>query len=282
MPGAVLGTLAYPFGLDRPVWWLVGYGVQAVLALSEWVAGLGGSTVTIPAFGTGALALLVLALLCATLCVSGLRWAALVPAALGIAAAWSAPRQDVYVARDGSGAAIRGREGRLVVVGRVPAFTAEQWLKADGDPRRASDPAVRAGARCDPIGCTVPLPDGRVVSYLEDRRGFAEDCRRAALLVSRLSAPADCRASLVIDRAFLAGHGASAVRALPDRLAVATTRRPGETRPWLPKPAAPAPAVPRRADPQAPPSPQRAGPAPEVLPEAELAPAETPDGDPAP
>ena len=286
MPCAVLGTIAYPFGLDRPVWWAMGMGVQAVLGLAGWVASLGGSTVTVPAFGSGALLLFAGALLCATLFVSGLRWLAVAPAALGLVAAFSAPRQDIYVARDGSGAAIRGREGRLVIVGRVPAFTVEQWLKADGDARKPADPTVRSGSRCDPIGCTVQLPDGRFVSYLEDRRGFGEDCRRAAMVLSRLAAPPGCAATIVIDRGFLAAHGASAVRATETGFSVVTSRRPDESRPWLSKgPAriAGSAAAPRaRASPPGGPEQPGTEPRPERSAEPDLPPAEAPDGDPGP
>jgi hypothetical protein len=31
----------------------------------------------------------------------------------------------------------------------TPAFVAEQWLKADGDVRKASDGTLRQAARCD-------------------------------------------------------------------------------------------------------------------------------------
>jgi competence protein ComEC len=243
MPCAVLGVLAYPFGLDRPVWTVMGYGVEAMLRLAEWVAGLGGAIVTVPAFGTGVLLLLAATLLLATLPSGTLRPLALAPALLGLAAAAAGTRPDIYVARDGSGAAIRGREGRLVVVGRVSAFTIGQWLRADGDGRRPDEASVRAGARCDPIGCTVPMPDGRVVSYLEDRRGFGEDCGRAALVVSRWSAPKGCGPALAIDRGFLAEHGATALRAMPSRFEVTTTRSQDDSRPWLARPA------PRRPDP---------------------------------
>ena len=141
MPCAVIGVLALPFGLDRPVWLVMGWAVEGVLRLSEWVASLSGSIVTVPAFGPGVLIVMVLAILLATIPISSLRGLALVPAAVAIALAWGTPRQDVYVARDGSGAAVRGRDGRLALVGRVPAFIAEQWLKADGDP---GAPTIRA------------------------------------------------------------------------------------------------------------------------------------------
>jgi competence protein ComEC len=168
----------------------------------------------------------------------------------------------------------------------VPAFTVEQWLKADGDARKPADPTVRSGTRCDPIGCTVQLPDGRFVSYLEDRRGFGEDCRRAAIVLSRLAAPPGCAATIVIDRGFLAAHGASAVRATETGFSVVTSRRPDESRPWLSKgPAriAGSAAAPRaRASPPGGPEQPGTEPRPERSAEPDLPPAEAPDGDPGP
>ena len=61
MPSAVLGVLAYPFGLDRPVWQMMGLAVAQVLAVSAWVSGLTGSTVAASRrWARGALALLAL------------------------------------------------------------------------------------------------------------------------------------------------------------------------------------------------------------------------------
>jgi competence protein ComEC len=153
MPCAVFGVVAYPFGLDRVAWQAMGIAVEKVLEVSAWVNGLSGSTVIVPAFGVAALGCLSVAILIVTLMVSPLRWLAAVPAALGLALAATPQRFDLYVDRSGIGAALRGRDGRLVLVGRSSAFTAEQWLKADGDARRASDPGIRAGPRCDPLGC---------------------------------------------------------------------------------------------------------------------------------
>ena len=66
MPAAVLGVIAIPFGLDAPVWrswaWRAGHA-----RVSSMVAGWKGSVRTVPAFGAGALLLLSLATLCATL-----------------------------------------------------------------------------------------------------------------------------------------------------------------------------------------------------------------------
>jgi len=128
---------------------------------------------------------------------------------------------------------VRAADGRLALIGRTPAFVAEQWFKADGDARKLSEPALKQGARCDALGCTVRMSDGRAVALTNDRRAFAEDCRRAAIVISRLRAPASCQAALVIDRAFLAQHGATAVRLTASGMDVVTTRRMDEARPWL-------------------------------------------------
>jgi competence protein ComEC len=196
------------------------------------VSEFSGSTLVVPAFGVEALALMAFALVTATLLVSRLRMAAIVPALAGIALAASPKRYDIYIDREGSGAAIRGESGRLVVVGRVPGFVVEQWLKADGDARKPDDPELRAGARCDPLGCVVERAGARPVALVSDRRAFAEDCRRADLVISPLMAPPTCAPALLLDRRFLTEHGAAAVRftaAAPD---IVTTRRPGEARPW--------------------------------------------------
>src|SRR3954451_14874058 len=247
MPCAVFGVVAYPFGLDRVAWQAVGIAVEKVLEVSAWLNGLSGSTVIVPAFRVAALGCLSVAILIVTLMVSPLRWLAAVPAALGLALAAAPQRFDLYVDRSGIGAALRGRDGRLVLVGRSSAFTAEQWLKADGDARRASDPGIRAGPRCDPLGCIAEGPGGRLVALVEDRRAFAEDCGRGAIVVSRLTAPPSCAAATVIDGAFLKTHGATAIRFTAAGETIATARTPGETRPWLPAAAAAqAPAPPPR------------------------------------
>ncbi len=53
MPAAVVGMLAYPFALDKPVWWLMGLAVRGMLDISTWIANFGQANVVLPAFGTG-------------------------------------------------------------------------------------------------------------------------------------------------------------------------------------------------------------------------------------
>lgn len=237
MPSAVIGILAYPFALDQPVWWLMGQAVRGMLAISTWIAGFGQANLVVPSYGPWALALLATALLFATLLVSRLRWFALLPAVGGLALAATPARYDVFIDRDGAGAAVRGADGRLAILGKPPNFVLEQWLKADGDGRRADQVGQGEGARCDRLGCTIRLADGRWLSLVKDRRALFEDCARAAILVTRRDAPPGCATALILDRKFLAEHGAATIRLDPSGPVLVTVRKPGPPPPWRPAPA---------------------------------------------
>jgi competence protein ComEC len=242
MPAGLLGVLAYPFGLDRPVWQIMGAAVTKVLEVSAWVSGLEGSSVVVPAMGAGALALLSMALLLMTLPVSSLRWFALVPAGAGFAMAAAPERYTIFVDRGGAGAAIRAPSGRLVLVGKPSGFVVEQWLRADGDSRTADDPGLREGAHCDRAGCIVRGAEGHHVAFVEAITAFEEDCRRAAVVITRLNAPPTCKAALVLDAAVLRSQGALAVRFSNGAFEVRSGSSGAERRPWAVK------APPRRAE----------------------------------
>lgn len=235
MPSAVLGVLAYPFGLDRPVWQLMGLAVSQVLDISAWVGGFGGSTVVVPALGIGALGFLSIALLVLAIPASSLRWLAVLPAGAGLTLAASPNRFDVYIDREGSGAAIRSIDGTLTLVGKVSDFVAEQWLRADGDGRSADDASLKKNARCDRAGCVVQ--DGRrSIAFVQDLSAFDEDCRRAAVVLTRLKAPAHCGAALVLDRDGLAARGATTIRFTEDAIEIRSVRKRTETLSWFKPP----------------------------------------------
>lgn len=212
MPAGVIGMLGFAFGLDRFAWEAMGFAVALVIEAARLVESFEASSVPVRAFGEGALLWMTGSLLVATLFVSQLRRLAFLPAAIGLYAAQAAPSPDLYVDRDGSGAAVRGADGRLVVLGRPGAFVTAQWLKAAGDWRGADDASLRDGVACDPLGCVADMGEGRYASFVRDARAFEEDCRRADIVVSPLRAPAGCAAALVVDRRDLAALGAVTAR----------------------------------------------------------------------
>ena len=213
MPLGVIGVVAIPFGLDWVAWWLMGLATEPVLAAARAVATLERSTMLAPAFGVAPLLLLVLSILWVTLWSTALRWLAVAPAALGVYLAATPQRADILVDRAAIGAAIRATDGKFALVGRPSGFVTEQWLKADGDKRKATDASLRSGPACDRLGCVVRLPGDRAVAFVADKRAFDEDCRRAAVIISRLAAPPTCKAALIVDRDRLSGTGSVAITA---------------------------------------------------------------------
>jgi competence protein ComEC len=233
MPSAVLGVLAYPFGLDRPVWQVMGAAVSQVLEVSAWVGGFSGSTLVVPALSVGALAFLSLGLLVLTIPASPLRWIALIPAGAGLAFAAAPNRYDIYIDRGGAGAAIRNTKGQLTLVGKPSDFVAEQWLRADGDGRSVDDAGLRQDARCDAAGCVVAAGPQRWIAFVQDGSAFDEDCRRATVIVTRLKAPATCTAHFLLNGDGLSTRGATTIRFTPEAVEVMSVKKGRERLPWL-------------------------------------------------
>ncbi|MBS7699300.1 MULTISPECIES: ComEC/Rec2 family competence protein [unclassified Chelatococcus] len=243
MPLSVLGVFASFFELDRPVWWLIGQATVPVLASARAVAELERSRVVVPAFGVGALGLMVIAILWITLWTTALRWLALCPAVIGLAMAHGAQPPDIYIDRGASGLALRAADSRLIVLGKPSGFVLEQWLRADGDGRAIDDPSLRHATHCDRLGCTARLKSGQMIAFVRDKRAFPEDCRRAAVIVSPLQAPRTCEAATIIDRSILDRSGA--IMLVEDPLSAGFSRIQAlstASRPWITggKPAQPA------------------------------------------
>ncbi|PWB64815.1 MAG: competence protein ComEC [Bradyrhizobiaceae bacterium] len=238
MPAGLLALLAVPFGLDGLLWQAMGQGIEWMVAVARFVAGLPGAVGRVTAFGIAPVLLGTLALLLACLLRSPLRWSAVVAAVLALSVALRTPLPDVLVGAGGEAVAVRGANGALSVMRRgSDTFAVRDWLAADADARPANDPALAEGVACDEVGCIVRLADGRAVALVLAAEAFEEDCERAALIVTQRTAPPGCAAT-VIDRTVWPRTGALALYSSPDgwRMVAATPR--GTDRPWAPAPRA--------------------------------------------
>ena len=211
MPGAVLGVVLYPFGLDAPVWWVMGLAVQYVLAISAWIASFDGASVVAHAFSGMTLVCFVLALLMSTLLKTFLRLLGLVPLIVGFYGVLNVTVWDILIDRDGQGAAVRAANGRMIIMGRPSSFVVEQWLKASGDKRSSDDESLQEGLKCDLLGCVIQLPSGYNVAFINEHAAFFEDCARADIIISKLYAPSYCKGRHVFDRKRLNTTGSVAI-----------------------------------------------------------------------
>jgi competence protein ComEC len=239
MPTGLLALVAIPFGFDGPLWRLMGDGIDWMIAVALWVAKLPGAVGHMAAFGTGPLLLGTGGLVMLCLLRSPLRWCGTLLIAAASLWAVHAPQPDVLVATDGRAMAVRGADGRLSIHRTArDAFTVREWLSADGDARTPADPSLGAGLRCDDSGCIGRLADGRLVAYVVEPDAFAEDCIRAAVVVSARDAPPDC-AALTVDRGMLRANGAVALRPNASGWQVTVARPSAQDRPWARATAAP-------------------------------------------
>ncbi len=237
VPGALLGTLLYPLGLDGPVWLYVGAGIKFILWAARFIAAAPGSTIHLRAFAPFALPFLSLAVMSALIWRTWTFRAIAIPfAAIGIWGAMAGPHYDMLIAPSGDQIAVRGDDGALSVVAkRFNAFAAEQWLSADGDGR---DPATArdADALCDRLGCALASSQGLTIALVEDRMAFDEDCARADIIVSPLTAPPGCEAGEVFDEKRLARTGAVGLNWDGAAFTLARDRLALQDRPWSPAP----------------------------------------------
>jgi competence protein ComEC len=242
MPAGLLALVAMPFGFDAPLWRLMGLGIDWMVWVAQFVAGLPGAVGRVTAYGTGPLLLCSAGLLLLCLLRSPLRWGG---AAIIVAAslwAFRTPVPDVYVGDRGDVVAVRGASGKLSVM-RTPngdSFPIREWLSADADERTVKDETLRTGVTCDPVGCVARLADGALVALPFAAEAFEEDCGRAALVVSQRTAPPSCAATR-IDRAIWPQTGTSALYRVGDTWETVAAFPRGYDRPWARPPA-------RRAD----------------------------------
>ena len=94
-------------------------------------------------------------------------------------------------------------------------------------------PRSTEGVSCDESGCVTQSAGGAFVALALRPEALADDCERAALIVTARPAPTACAAS-VIDAERLRRQGALALRRSRDGFAVDAVKPKGIDRPWSP------------------------------------------------
>jgi competence protein ComEC len=241
MPAGMIALLAMPFGFDDLFWRLMGDGLQWMINVALWVAGLPGAVGRVTSFGPGALLVITAGLIVACLLRTPLRWIGVLLLAAGTLWAIRTPVPDVLVAQGTNLVGVRSAGGNLSIIKRGgDSFAVREWLAADADPRTPADPSLAKGVSCDEIGCVARLADGTIVTLALAAEAYADDCRVARLIVTARRAPPDCAAK-VIDRVVRAKSGALALRHLGDKWEITPARPDGYDRPWAPRNPAEAP-----------------------------------------
>jgi competence protein ComEC len=234
MPAGILGLLAMPFGCDGFFWWLMGAGIDWMIVVSRWVANLPGAIGRMAAFGIGPLIAASLGIILMGLLRTPLRWSGALVLTVSVLWAVAATQPDILISGDGHNVAVRGRDGllHLMRTGK-DAFLVKEWLAADADARSAADPSLAGGVSCDDAGCVVPMVGGGLVAQALRLDALADDCARAALVVTARQAPPNCAAA-VIDQGRLRRQGTLALWRRGSEFTADAVKPRGFDRPWSP------------------------------------------------
>ena len=234
MPAGLLGLLAMPFGLDGVFWQLMGWGIDWMIVVTEWVAGLPGAIGRMAAFGIGPLIAASAGIVLLGLLRTPLRWAGAAVLVLAVVWALAVPQPDILISGDGHTIGVRGRDGRLHLMRTAKdTFLVKEWLAADADPRLPGDASLADGVSCDEAGCVTQSADGGLVALALRPDAWSDDCERAALVVAARQAPPSCPAP-VIGQDRLRRQGAMALRRSRDGFALEAVKPKGIDRPWSP------------------------------------------------
>ena len=214
MPLGVLAMLLMPLGLESLALVPMGWGLEALIRVAGEVASLPGAVRPVPAMPFASFLLMVTGGLWLVLVrAPGWRRAAIVPLLLAVLPAALASKPDVLIGREGKIFAVLDAGGNYVFsTKRAGRFTRRSWLETYGqgdyevwpsgggsDKKGSINPGMPV--RCDPVACiyTPPHAADSSIAFVIKREGFAEECRRADVLVSSHFTPRDCASALIID-----------------------------------------------------------------------------------
>jgi len=239
MPAAALAIIAMPFGLEAWPLKVMGFGIGIMLRLGRFVSGLPGAVSPVAAWPLWAVVLISLGGLWILLWRRRWRWLGLAPLAAGFAACFFNRGPDILIARDGMTVAVRADDGTLKLI-RNPKdrYSAQEWLKRDGDTRSFADAIASAAdrVRCDGYGCIIHARDGSLIAAASRIEALAEDCSAAKIVISAVPVYRACRGpGVVIDRFDIMRAGGYAIW-LGKRPRIETVSGERGARPWNPEP----------------------------------------------
>ena len=233
MPAAVIAGLLAPFGLEGLPFWIMGQGVDWILGVAHWVAGLEGSVravpkgayLVLPLFGFGAVSFI--------LWRGAGRWLgpALCLAALGLWATTSRP--DILISDTGRLLGVIKDNQRALNRKRGSGFAARVWLENDGDKGQQTEAASRSQAFSDAMVMDIgTFKIGYVWPKKTERPEIEAFCAQSDILISpnwKDDLTADC---IHISQSYLRYNGSVAIVLKAGKPEIKTARQVTGARLW--------------------------------------------------
>jgi len=213
MPCIILAAAFSPMGLSGIALSALGIGIGVILGVAETFGGIDGAVEGVVATSPVVLSAIVLGGSWLTIWRGPVRFAGVVPLALGLFFWDGERRPDVFIARDAALIAGRGEDGQIWIGrARAEGYAAQTWLRRDGETR--PDVAAAYDRRewsCTRRRCKGWTDDDRRVVYLRRGEVRPEDCLDRAILVAPHLSENDTRRCLFLGRETLSGASAVTV-----------------------------------------------------------------------
>jgi len=210
MPALALGAALEPLGLGGLFLAVAGWGVEVMMAIGTWTAGLPGAVRTIPSAPAAALPAAFLGVLFVCLWRGRLRWLGL-PFAAAVLLWPRPPAPDLWIADGAANAAYRDADKATVLRPGVRTYAVDLWSRRRG--LTAEDRAAE-GWSCQRLSCAPTAPGTVALSWgrrAPDEARLADLCRQAEVVALRGvvdALPPACAERLVLDGADFARGGA--------------------------------------------------------------------------
>lgn len=212
MPALALGAALEPLGLGGPFLAVAGWGVDLMLAIGGWTAGLPGAVRTVASAPDYVLPIAFLGVLFVCLWQGRLRWLGL-PLAAAVLVWPRAPTPDLWIGDGGTNAAFHHQAQAVVIRPGVRAFAVDLWSRRRG---LATADRPEAGWTCERSSCRPETPEAGPVALwwgreAPDTEQMADLCQAATVISVRgavAALPASCEGRLVLDGVDFARGGA--------------------------------------------------------------------------
>tara|TARA_B100000508_G_scaffold140522_1_gene141912 strand:- start:1860 stop:3974 length:2115 start_codon:yes stop_codon:yes gene_type:complete len=240
MPALLFSYLLMPIGLEEVSLDIAGYGISWILASAHWVANMDGAVSRFVAFPFLPFVIIVICLWFMCLWRGALSQIALGIALLTSISLFFVKQPTIQISSDFKLVSIRDDDGHIVVSsGRQDRYTADNWLRRNGQKTREKQTFPKEGAfreglpfRCDIFGCRGEL-EGVKIAYSKSLKSLQDDCRWADLVLSENPVKKrECKAGKVIDRFDIWRDGSHAIWLNNGSISVKTDQQTRGKRPW--------------------------------------------------
>jgi len=235
MPALAVGAALEPLGLGGPFLWLSGLGVDLMLAIGHWTAGLPNAVRTIPSAPTAALPIAFLGLLFVCLWRGRLRWLG-APLALAVLLWPRAAPPDVWIGDGGANAAYRAGAQAVVLRPGVGQFGVDVWSRRRGLEAvpGASDDWTCSRFACWSASAPMALWWGRRSPTSEQLSALCQASPVVSVRAHVSVLPPACEGRLVLDAVDYAETGAVELWRTPGGWRAVTASEVRGDRPWSP------------------------------------------------